>query len=602
MNASISMNRVVGNLLNRKAINQHQAQAAQQHSHQMKTETPEDYLITKRIVSTQQIVKSISEVREIQYIAPNKILPSMVANEWAQQLGGASVFVQHNTLPLFISGKLVLCITAVRLKECDLAINFIAKIQRKEAKKIQTCIADPVSLTETLHTFSNPTDKNKTQAQNFEAKISNITNSANENTPEQLYQEIIIHSISSKASDIHIDYEFSTTDIRIRIDGKLKKICSLSHDLGEALCRHIISITGEDVIPYSEIKRKYAAQIKIGASTEYREFRIGGTCARIQGQDGKDNRTRIDLVIRILNNNLNIPSLEVLGFTSEQLPLINSLARSPDGMCILIGKTGSGKTTTLASIVDIRRNPSICIRTAEDPVEYDIPLVNQNEIVESKITYNDYIAAFMRMDPDVMLIGEIRTKEVMNATYRASLAGQPLYSTLHAPTCVAAFDRIEDMASNFRGFVDNTNALIAQKLIQKTCPHCSTKVTFAEFIEARKNEMPYYGHIQEWFKPTDMIQMRNVETRCRYCSGEGLLGRELVAEIMILNDIIKEFVVSNRQQAKILNKAIEQGFLPMHQIAQQKILSKNLTFDPGFITEHIRPWPKKYNIPCSVLN
>ena len=588
-------NRLIDKLLGNGIIDMNQAKAAKKHAQQKTNETAEDYLLNHRIVSTHNLAETIANIRQVAF-SNGKILNSkMLAKQWAEANGGVQSFTQHKIIPVTIKGHTVMIAAVNHLRAFDEAKDFISRLEARLNTTLKTFVCDPLAVCDLFDDFAFGSTTQTHRAQSFEQSVNQTLESDSDEKAQDLFNLIIKHAVKKQASDIHIEPGSKDYGIRFRINGDLENVASLPLDIGEMLGRHIASKSREEILPGKELKAKVAYKFKHGSTEVIREFRISsyGTFKKgvINDDLQEDAPLDINCVIRVLNNAMSIPTLPELGYSREQEEQLKILAMSPKGIILLTGETGSGKTTTLATMMDMRRGPNIKICTAEDPVEYDIPLVTQFEIDNKRTTFSSAIKQFLRMDPDVIMVGEIRDEEVLESAIHAAESGHPLYSTLHSASAVATFDRIDLLKGNLRMFLDICSGIVSQRLVRVNCPSCSKEVTIGNFLNSRQKDVSLYGHIEDWFTDDQKIRMAVPNQRCNLCGGSGLGGRTSIAEVLLMDNNIREFVAQNRQQSSIQEFAIQNGFKTMHHIAKEKVLAGEL--DPGLIVKKIDKWPHK---------
>jgi type IV pilus assembly protein PilB len=267
------------------------------------------------------------------------------------------------------------------------------------------------------------------------------------------------------------------------------------------------------------------------------------------------------VVMRVLDRGNVSLDLDKLGLREEELNLIRQLIHRPNGICVVTGPTGSGKTTTLYSALRELNDPSSKLITAEDPVEYDIDGVIQCQIKpEIELTFGRILRAMLRQDPDTILVGEIRDKETAEISVQAALTGHLVFSTLHTNDAPSAIARLLDLGLEPFLVTATIEGIIAQRLVRKICLNCKTEYTPAEEqlmeLELRNEDVVgkkfYYGK------------------GCEQCNNTGYRGRQGLYEIMLLDDDIRDMIVQHASTQILRNEAKKRG---MRTLRQSGILS-----------------------------
>ena len=323
-----------------------------------------------------------------------------------------------------------------------------------------------------------------------------------------LVNYLILQSIRKQASDIHIEPSRKFGTVRFRIDGQLVEMLRPRRDIFPAII----------------------SRIKVMAKLDIAEQRVpqDGRCQVVA--DGKEVDLRIStlptvlgekVVIRVLDKQRLTFDLNQLGIPNETLSIVKTLLKKPYGLILVSGPTGSGKTTTLYSALELIKSVNLNIVTVEDPVEYQIELVNQVQVDSSrKLKFATALRSILRQDPDVIMVGEIRDAETAQVAVQAALTGHLVLSTLHTNDSVSAITRMMDMGIESYKLAAALNGVLAQRLIRTLCPHCKTTYyPTAEFLEA----LHYQGDTRRSFSKG---------TGCRECFDTGFHGRTGIYEAL----------------------------------------------------------------------
>ncbi|RJQ56988.1 MAG: GspE/PulE family protein [Nitrospiraceae bacterium] len=376
----------------------------------------------------------------------------------------------------------------------------------------------------------------------------------------ELAQNLIMEGIRRKATDIHISPAADTVNVFYRVDGVLQ----YGFCIPKAAHAGVVSrIKVMSMLDISEQRLPQDGSFSMAFLNTKYEMRVS-TTPTIYGEN---------IVIRVLAGTGQLLRIESLGFDPVNTKQLRSLFQKPYGIILITGPTGSGKTTTLYAALRevnlIERN----VLTVEDPVEYKLSFVKQTA-VNLKAGYDFALAGrnFMRQDPDVMLLGEIRDEETARIAVRASITGHLVLSTLHTNDAVTSVPRLLDFKIDRFLLSSSILAVVAQRLVRKLCGNCKEEYTVSE--EDRKMldvspELNVYGHdisLKTAFRPRG----------CAMCAHTGYTGRTVVGEILVVNDEIKEYIAAGASLLKIREAALKNGMVPLKIAGIQKI-KRNVT-------------------------
>ncbi|MCC6026784.1 MAG: GspE/PulE family protein, partial [Caldimicrobium sp.] len=265
------------------------------------------------------------------------------------------------------------------------------------------------------------------------------------------------------------------------------------------------------------------------------------------------------VVIRYLPTGAQVQNLEYLGFDLEEIQLIDEILAKPYGMFLITGPTGSGKTTTLFSSLKRINLFEKNVLTCEDPIEYLLPLTRQTQVNEEiGYTFARAIRSFLRLDPDVILVGEVRDEETAEMAVRAALTGHLFLSTLHTNDSISSIFRLRDMKVPLDLLGSTLKGVIAQRLVRRICPYC-------------KEEYSPSASLLEYYKlPKDHVYYRG--RGCPHCRGKGYLGRTVVCEILYVDEEIADKIMNEHSLFEIRALAIKKGFKSLREDAVDKVL------------------------------
>ena len=350
---------------------------------------------------------------------------------------------------------------------------------------------------------------------------------------------IIEDAIRLKASDIHIEPEETYVRVRFRIDGVLIQKTIIHKNYWSAICVRIKVLAGMNI---AESRRPQDAAITMNIFDRDIDFRVS-SIPTIYGEN---------FVLRVLDKTRSLTSLSALGYSKHNLKLIDLALKKPEGIVIATGPTGSGKTTTLYSIMKKINAIEKNIMTLEDPVEYRLPLVRQSEMNErAGLTFASGLRSLLRQDPDIILLGEIRDTETAQNAVRASITGHQVFSTLHTNCAIAAINRLIDMEIPAYMLAGSLNAVVSQRLVRKLCPYCKKKTKLDDVAKKALN------------LNTDQDYCIYSPTGCQKCNNIGYKGRLAVSEVLFVNEKINMIIAENPTLKQATEVAIENGFIPI---------------------------------------
>ena len=371
---------------------------------------------------------------------------------------------------------------------------------------------------------------------------------------------LITEAINLGVSDIHIECYRDSAQVRFRIDGILKIMDKYSKFLYEN---------------YNAV----VARIKIISKLDIAERRIPQDGASTFKSDTKEIDLRISIlptknneriVMRILNKDAGDKALADLGFDEKDLEKLVKAITSPQGMVLVTGPTGSGKTTTLYSVLKHINKPGMNILTAEDPVEYEMEGIGQVQVKEAiGYTFEEALRSFLRQDPEVILVGEIRDKATVDIALKAALTGHLVFSTLHTNDAPSSITRLLNMGTPNYLISAALTLIMAQRLARKTCLDC--RVIDENITPKLLNSI---GFLPEQSARAKIYKGEG----CEQCGGSGYKGRMGIYEILEIDNELKAGVLSNLQQTELNAIAKKNGFRTMQDMGKELLLSGDLSF------------------------
>jgi type II secretory ATPase GspE/PulE/Tfp pilus assembly ATPase PilB-like protein len=397
----------------------------------------------------------------------------------------------------------------------------------------------------------------------LESEIPQIAALATEANVIRLVNNLLGYAISTNASDIHIEALEEETLVRFRIDGILREMMKLPKSLLDPVIARIKVLSN---LPLDEHFRPLDGRFKAKVGDFEFDIRVA-IMPTIYGEKA---------VLRILAGAIKPTSLEELGVNENIEKIIMSAIQRTFGMILVTGPTGSGKTTTLYTIINILNNPGVNIVTIEDPIEYAIPRVNQTQVnLKVGLNFATALRAFLRQDPNIIMVGEIRDSETAEVATHAALTGHLVLSTLHTNDAPTAVPRLVELGVPHYLVADSVVLTMAQRLVRKICLNCivSQEITPAQrqiiLEQLRSLRIPEEEiKAHEERLPTIIYRGRG----CSFCANSGYLGRTGIFEAMIMSDELK-YLIANKELNldKIREIARKYGYRTMFEDALDKI-------------------------------
>ena len=364
----------------------------------------------------------------------------------------------------------------------------------------------------------------------------------------RLIDALLTDAVKADASDLHFEPEDSFLRIRYRTDGILRQIRALHKSYWAAMAVRIKVMSGMNI---AETRAPQDGRISLNISGRSIDFRVAAQ-PTIHGEN---------IVLRILDRQKGIVPLDGLGLDDAQIAQVQRMVARPEGIILVTGPTGSGKTTTLYSILNHINQEGVNIMTLEDPVEYPLPMVRQTSVAEvSKLDFANGIRSMMRQDPDVILVGEIRDEDTADMALRAAMTGHQVYSTLHTNSAIGAIPRLLDIGVLPDIMAGNIIGVIAQRLVRHLCPHCRIAYP-AGAAEAR-----ILGTAE------DAAPVIYRAGGCEHCNYRGYRGRLAIMEVLRMDGDIDELIARRATAREIRNAANAKGFRSLADDAARRIL------------------------------
>lgn len=384
----------------------------------------------------------------------------------------------------------------------------------------------------------------------IEDAIEDITDSvevAGQSPVIRLVNYMIYHAVREGASDIHIEPAERCTRVRHRIDGRLYKSLEVPLHLIGAITSRIKIMAGLDI---SERRLPQDGRVHVMLERRKVDLRI----STFPGNRGEKT------VIRVLDTRSVTLNLRDLGFAEDVLTQFQTAIRAPNGIALVTGPTGSGKSTTLYAALNEIASMENNICTVEDPIEYHLPLINQFQVQERiGLTFSKALRTLLRQDPDVIMVGEVRDEETARTAIQAALTGHMVFSTLHTNDATSAITRLINMGVEPYLISAAVNMVLAQRLVRRICPKCREEYDLPRPLRKTLERM---GHAMDHFYKG---------VGCRRCRNTGFSGRAGIHEILMVNDEFRDAIVANQSINELRRTAMRAGMISLRQDGFRKV-------------------------------
>lgn len=378
----------------------------------------------------------------------------------------------------------------------------------------------------------------------------------------RLANSIISQAVAMRASDIHVEPFEESILVRFRIDGALVENMTIPQNLYSAVLTRFKVIAGINI---AEKRVPQDGRIEMTLSGKNYDFRVS-TLPTVFGEK---------IVIRILDRNSFLFTREMLGFTSENSLLVDKIIQKTNGIVLLTGPTGSGKSTTLYSILRELNTPDLNIITIEDPVEYMLHGINQVQVnTKAGLTFAAGLRSILRQDPDIVMIGEIRDEETAEIAVRASITGHLVLSTLHTNDAPSSVARLIDMGVEPFLVAESLSGIIAQRLVRRLCKSCKKK----ELTNEAEMNILQLSEPVEIFHPVG----------CPSCNGTGYSGRIALHEVMHINRPLREAIQSNQSTEALRDIAKRNGMMQLYDSCKLLVLNGITSINEMVKTVYVR--------------
>ncbi len=505
-----------------------------------------DYVVEQRLVTPEDLVMALS----LQLNLPVIDLKRHAVQPEALSLVPEGYARQHDLIPIGVIGD------ALHVVMADPAnVQVLEDLGSRAKMAIQPAVGIPGDIREAIN-------RNYRASGEIEEQMSRVAPPVTEATVEEALTPDIVaqtpivrtvdllvaQAVRDRASDIHLEPQEDFLRVRYRIDGILHEVQSLPLSVHPALVSRLKVLAGMNI---AERRRPQDGQFSIQVEGKEVDFRVAAS----------DSAHGEMVVLRVLDKSLSLFALTDVGFLPETLERYAQMLRSPFGMILVGGPTGSGKTTTLYASVNRLDRKGRNIVTIEDPIEYQFDGINQIQVnPRADITFASGLRSIMRLDPDVILLGEVRDSETARMATQAALTGHLVLSSIHANDAVGVLFRLLDLGVEPFFISSAVIGAVSQRMVRRACPHCRSlsaapveeQIAYEEEIGERPEQL-YYG------------------AGCNFCANTGYLGRTAVFEVLVLSEGLRRLLLKGASSGEMKSHAISEGMVSMRRDGMLKV-------------------------------
>jgi type IV pilus assembly protein PilB len=535
-----------------------------------------ELLVEGGVITTEQLDKALAEQRRrggrigevlksLEYVSektmieflgrqmgiPHTDLSSVSIDPSLVKIVPETMARRHQVVPLYQEGR---DLTVAMVDPLNVfAIDDIRRLTRCEIfptvateREVLRAIDRYYSMTESMQEVVRGIDEQKAVEEERPATLEMM---AEETPVVKLVNMIILQAVRERSSDIHVEPDADSLRIRYRVDGLLREVMSPPKHLHAGLTSRLKIQAGLDI---AEKRVSQDGRFQMTVSGRSLDVRLS-TLPTIFGEK---------IVMRLLDKTAGLVPLEDLGVSSDQLPRFKQWIHRPYGFILVTGPTGSGKTTTLYSALNVINSIQKNIITIEDPVEYQIRLINQVQVnPKAGVTFASGLRSIVRQDPDIIMVGEIRDRETANIAIQAALTGHLVFSTLHTNDAAGAVARLVEMEIEPFLVASSLVGVVGQRLVRKVCSRC--RITYPSTPELLEDLGLPKGQAVEFVRGQG----------CNDCRETGYAGRAGIFELMPMSEGIRRLVVGKASSAEIRQLAIREGMRSLREEGLRKALS-----------------------------
>ncbi len=519
------------------------------------------------------------------FLSDEKLAPLLAAHLGAQAVSGGKLEPDPEAmllLPRTVAARcralpLILTDTLLHLAMADPQdIGAMDEVRRYFPRRIDILplVAAPTAIAEALENWTRGNA-------DFDAILDELEGTAAEAAPQaegwqhpivRLVNNLLSDAVREGASDIHLEPETSFVRVRLRVDGVLRQKRALHRSHWPELSHRLKIMAGMNIADTRSMQDgRFHMQVG-GAAIDFRM----AVMPTVQGEN---------IVIRILDHRRGLLPLEKLGYDTHALAQLDLIAARPEGVVLVTGPTGSGKTTTLYALLKRLNRVELNIMTLEEPVEYQFDMIRQTAIQEQQgLTFAEGVRGILRQAPDIIFIGEVRDNDTAQMALRAAMTGHQVFSTLHCNDVFGALPRLNDLGLSARMMAENIAGIVAQRLVRKLCPKCK-KIRAASEEESGilkvPNSVPMICGVgfAEMQTPLEPCALVADPVGCEACGGTGYKGRIAVTEILRITPALDVLIAADAPRPTLRAQALQEGFRPMVADGIAKVLNLETSLD-----------------------
>jgi len=510
-----------------------------------------EVLVGMGLISWEDIYTALSDqygielMEEVPNIIPTELL-KMIPKSVAERLRVIPVeyLPEENTL-------VVITTEVLKVPQIQKEISFLT------GHKVKVYLTTPPLFDNLFHSSYEETTSSEIIEHTFEVEEEDLTEEETEesveNTPiVKFINSMLDNAIKSDASDIHLEPYEKLAVARFRVDGVLRKILTYPKKAHNSVVSRIKVMCGLD-ISERRLPQDGKFFLRRGGGEQY-DFRVS-TMPTVHGEK---------IVMRILKVSNAKKQLDELGLSDYNFKRFERLLKAPHGIILISGPTGSGKSTTLVGVLNEVTSEKVNVVTAEDPVEYTIDGVTQCQVnSEIGMTFARYLRSFLRQDPDIIMVGEIRDRETAQLAIEASLTGHLVFSTIHTNSAAGAVSRLINMGVDAYLLGASLIGVVGQRLVRKLCDNCKVKIPLRD--DGMKVAQKLFPDRKEFFEFVS-------GSGCTECRGTGYRGRTAIHEVLIVDDNLRKLIVRNSSDFEIERAAREAGMMTLYEDGILKVV------------------------------
>ena len=508
----------------------------------------------------------ISQTLSFQLNIPFVDISSAIIDPEAIQLVNEKLAKKYLLIPLYFEGKMLVVAMADPLN-----LNAIDDVSFSTGLQVRPCVATSSDIAEAIRIHYHLSQPIEDLIVDLKIKSDSLVEVLHDIDPERdlaehikkssappiikIVDSIIVYGAESRASDIHLEPQEKWVKVRIRVDGIMKEMMQLPKWVQGSVVSRIKLMAKMDIV---ERRVSQDGRIKVRLGEKGLDLRI----STLPTQYGET------VVMRVLDPKAAMISLNNIGLTGQDYQWGLNMIERPQGVVLLTGPTGSGKTSTLYGMIEHIKGEEINIITIEDPIEYELKGVNQVNVNEKTgLTFSYTLRSVLRQDPDVILVGEMRDTETAIIAFQASMTGHLVFSTLHTNDAVSSIIRLKNLGVPQYLIASSLNGIVAQRLIRKICPQCKEAYT------------PTTEELKRLNISGSEDQKLNRGRGCKSCLGSGYAGRVGIFEVLVINNKLRDMIATDAQEQDLIRAATEAGMTSMQMDGIKKVAAGITTFE-----------------------